>query len=283
MALTHIAGSQNPLKTVSRKSESTNSETFVEISGPYATVADMQPKYGDGSEQFPQCPTGFTVAGSTLTPDGRGGAVLSVRCVDYTNQTVSSSVVPVKTVYSIEMVATVYELKQHPTLTADAATVKMIALWLGSPISVQYAGATGFSYNDESGQTQQVPSGSNAHKFCAAYTAGITTFTRYYPVIVKTSIWKSLPGATMVGNSQTGGTISQFSAGIGTWDTPDITLNGYASTNWFKSGDRWNQNQDQTYTRNEQWTYSPDGSSGAHGWIYASSQGSSQGQGGSQT
>lgn len=280
MSLSHIAGSTNPLKTVTRKSESTASETIIEISGPYASVAAMQPAYGAGPSEFTPCPAGYTVVNSTITPDGRGGGVLSVRCVNYTNQEVSGSVVAMKTVFSIEMMATVYNLQQHPTLVSAAG---IIAMWLASPASVQYSGATGYSYNDANGEAQAISNDSPAHKFCAAYSAGITTFTRYYPVIVKRSTWKSLPGASMSGNSQTGGTISQFSADIGKWDEPDISLSGYAGTNWFKSGDRWEQNQDQTYARTEQWTYTPDGSDSAHGWIYQSSQGSSQQQGSSQS
>lgn len=272
MSLSHIAGSTNPLKTITRKSESTASETVIEISGPYASVAALQPAYGAGPSEFTPCPAGYTVVNSTITPDGRGGGVLSVRCVNYTNPTVESQIAPMKTIYNIEMVQTTYPLQQHPTLTESSVAVKTIAMWLNSSPAVQYSGETGFAYTDANGNSVSIASDSLAYKFCAAYQAGITTFNRYFPVVVKVSTWKSLPGASMSGNSQTGGTISQFSPEIGKWDDPDITLTGYPAGNWFKSGDRWNQNQDQTYTRNEQWVYTPDGASGPHGWIYESSQ-----------
>lgn len=278
MSLTHIAGSTNPLKTIARKTESTASETIVEISGPYAAVAALQPAYGAGPNEFAPCPAGYTVFNSTVTEDGRGGGVLTVRCVNYTNPTVESASAPMKTIYNIEMVQTTYNLQQHPTLTADATTVKTIAMWLNSTPAVQYSGETGFSYTDANGEAQKIASDSLAYKFCAAYQAGITTFNRYYPVVVKISTWKSLPGATMSGNSQTGGSLTQFSPEIGKWDDPDISLSGYPSGNWFKSGDRWTQNQDQTYNRNEQWVYTPDGSNGPHGWIYESSAATNGGE-----
>jgi len=280
MGLEYIAGSQNALVTVGSKRISTANDTTVQISGPYATVAALQPAYGADHTTFTPCPDGFTVDDSVVTPDGRGGATLSVHCVNY-GSPAGQTFAPQKSVFNIEMVETVYDLQQHPTLTADAATVKTIALWLNSTPEVQYSGSTGYSYTDSAGESQEIAADSLAYKFCAAYQAGIKTFTRYYPVIKKVSIWSSLPGVSISGNSMTGGTVSQFSADIGKWDTPPLTLAGYAATNWFKSGDDYNQNQDQTYTRREQWTYSPDGSTGPHGWIYQTSQSQNQGGGAS--
>ena len=276
MALKHIAGQNKALDIIASKKIGTSNEVIVEVSGPYALVESQQPNYGDGHSQFSPCPDGYTVLDSTLTPHGRGGGRLTVRCVNYTNSQSSGEFSPAKTFFDIEMAATVYDLKQHPMITANAGAGKIIALWLNSSTKVQYSGSSGFSYTDTDGEEKAIESGTPAYKFCAAYTAGITTFTRYFPVITKKSIWKSLPGVTMIGNSQTGGSISQFSAAMGTWDAPPLSLNGYPSANWFKSADRYTQNQNQTYTRTEQWTYSPDGSSGPHGWIYQLSGGGQQ-------
>jgi hypothetical protein len=269
----HIAGSSNPLSLVARKVVSTSDTVVIEVEGPYALVEALQPAYGDGHDAFDRCPVGYTVANSDLSPDGRGGGRLSVTCVLYGNAT-GSGFAPTKTVFTIDMVETVKQLENHPSLAADIAKIK---LWLASSPGVQYSGTSGYSYTDADGETQGIESGSAAYKFCAAYAAGITTYSEYYPVITKVSIWTTLQGVSISGNSMTGGNVSQFSADIGKWDTPPLTLNGFASTNWFKNGDRWQQNQDQTYTRQEQWTYTPEGSNGPHGWIYAVASASSGG------
>lgn len=272
MGMSHIAGATNPLSLVSRKRLSTDNTVVVEIEGPYAAVAAMQPAYGAGHAGFAPCPAGYTVAGSEVSPDGRGGGRLSVTCVAY-GASSDGGFAPTKTVFTIDMVETTKPLESHPALQNDIAKIKM---WLASDPGVQYADG-GYKYTGPDGVAVAIASDSAAYKFCAAYTAGITTYSEFYPVITKVSVWGTLQGATLNGNSMTGANVSQFSANIGKWDTPPITLNGYGSANWFKNGDRWQQNQDQTYTRNEQWTYSPDGSAGPHGWIYAvaSQQGNS--------
>lgn len=275
MALEHIAGSQDPLEIVGAKRVSTANETTVEITGPYAAVAAMQPAYGAGHAAFNPCPDGFTVDSSVVTPDGRGGATLTVHCVNY-GAPAGQGFTANKTIFNIDMVETVYDLQQHPDLASAAAT---IAMWLASNPAVQYSGSTGYAYTNADGNPVEIQQDSVAYKFCSAYQAGIKTFSRYYPVIEKVSTWSSLPGVSMVGNSMSGGTVSQFSGDIGKWDSPPITLGGYDAGNWFKSGDRYNQNQDQTYTRREQWTYSPDGRAGPHGWIYQSTGGNNQGGG----
>lgn len=264
MGMTHIAGETNPLSLVSRKRLSTDNTVVVEIEGPYAAVAAMQPAYGAGHAAFTPCPDGFTVAGSEVSPDGRGGGRLSVTCVAY-GEAAGSGFAPTKTVFTIDMVETVKQLESHPHLQSDIATIK---LWLASSPGVQYSGASGYSYTDAAGATQPIDASSKAYKFCQAYSSGIQTYSEFYPVITKVSVWSTLQGASMSGNSMTSANVSQFSAAMGKWSTPPITLNGYASTNWFKNADRWQQNQDQSYTRTEQWNYTPKGSTSEFGWIY---------------
>lgn len=265
MGMTYIAGSSDPVTIIARKSVSTNDTVMVEVEGPYSDVAALQPAYGEGSSDFDGCPAGFTVAGSELIPDGRGGGRLVVTCVKY-GESAGGGFAPTKTVFTIDMVETTKALETHPSLAGDRTTIRK---WLTSSQSVQFSGTSGYSYTDTDGETKEIQSGSAAYKFCDAYAAGITTYSEYYPVITKVSTWTSLQGVSRNGNSMTGGTVSQFSANIGKWDTPPITLNGFANTNWFKNCDRWQQNQDQSYQRQEQWTYTPEGSNGTHGWIYS--------------
>lgn len=265
MGMTYIAGSADPVTIVARKSVSTNNSVTIEISGAIAAVKALQPAYGAGHSDFAPCPDGYTVASADVVPDGKGGGTLTVTCVAY-GEPAGSGFTPTKTVFTIDMIEVQKPLESHPNVVSEIATIKM---WLASDPSVQYSGETGFSYTDADGETAEIASGSNAYRFCQAYAAGITSYSEYYPVITKVSIWTTLQGASMSGNSMSGANVSQFSANIGKWSTPPITLNGYASTNWFKNGDRWNQNQDRSYTRTEQWTYTPEGSTGPHGWIYA--------------
>ena len=37
---------------------------------------------------------------------------------------------------------------------------------------------------------------------------------------------------------------------------------------YYKSGDGWTENENTTWQRKEEWTYTPESSSGAHAWIY---------------
>ncbi len=123
-----------------------------------------------------------------------------------------------------------------------------------------------YRYMDAGGELQEVQE-EEALKFIAAYMAGIKTFRRYYPVVEKTSLWRNPPGLNRSGRSFTGGSLP-FSAGLGTFADPPVSLNGYPSGNWYKSRDSWEEGADRTWTRTEQWTYTPDGAASDHAWIY---------------
>ena len=105
-----------------------------------------------------------------------------------------------------------------------------------------------------------------------AYEKGIETYVRHFPVIEKISYYKTLPGCSMSGNSTTSGTLSQFAGDIDKWSVPDVKLSGFENTGWFKSGDNYEQGNDRVWTRHEQWTWTPDGSSSDTGWIYRNSE-----------
>ncbi len=109
-----------------------------------------------------------------------------------------------------------------------------------------------------------------AIKFCDAWMHGIKTFNRYFPVVEKISTYKRVPGLSLTGATITGGTVSStnFGGNIGTWNSPPITLSGFASTGFFKSKYDWTQDAKSSWTLTEQWVWTPDGSTSDYGWIY---------------
>ena len=106
---------------------------------------------------------------------------------------------------------------------------------------------------------------------------GIRTYNRYYPVIDKQSTYRRVPGLSMNGASVSGGK-AKFSEDIGTFSPPDIQLDGYAQTGFFKSGDEFRQSG-KTFTRSEQWTWTPDGSDSEYAWIYTPVENNNNGGG----
>lgn len=186
---------------------------------------------------------------------------MTLNCRAYDNPS-AADLAPIRTTIEVNMEEVQYDLEDHPSLASVRNTILM---WLATDESKRVDGSD-YKYTDKNGALKTV-SGGNALKFCAAYMAGIKTFNRYYPVITKRSIWKNPPGLTRSGRSFTGGSLP-FSANCGKFDTPPITLSGFAATNYFKSHESWVQNENKTWTRTEAWTYTPEGSSGSHAWIY---------------
>ena len=230
------------------------------------TVAELEGMSLDG-----KLPSGYVPVRSVLTPTGDGMGRLTVSCVAYEEATVENSQ-PVRTAIEIEMEEVTYDLVDHPYLAAVRETCRK---WLSTDEAKRVVGEK-YYYTDETGTEVEVEN-ATALKFCKAYMAGIKSFVRYFPVIVKNSIYKNPPGLVRIGRSFTGGS-PKFSDSCGTFDSPPVSLNGYPSTNWFKGGDRWRERGDTTWELQEKWTYTPDGSSSQHAWIYTapSSQGNNQ-------
>lgn len=277
MAMQLKAGTSGALTVGVRYGTSSRETATITIEGPAASVKAARPAYGSDASSIVTELSGYIVEHADYSPDGRGGATLTVSCQSTTAGTSGQTLGPTKSTLRIEMAEVQLDLQQHPSL-ADVRGI--IAQWLASDPGVQYSGSTGYSYSEADGSPVEISSDSAAHKFCAAYAAGIRTFNRYYPVVSRIAIYATLDGATRSGQNITGGTPT-FSQGIGTWDNPPVTLSGYPAGYWFKSHDAWEQQQDQNFVRTEQWTYTPEGSSGPHGWIYqAASSGTGSSSGG---
>lgn len=247
------AGASGPQRTKTSRSTSDKNQTIVTVEGRYTDLESADPA--------DYVPSGLTPESSRLDPSGGGMGVLTINCILYDDSS-SSSLAPIRTTIEVDMEEVQYDLEDHPSLASVRNTILM---WLATDESKRVDGST-YKYTDKNGELQTV-SGNNALKFCAAYMAGIKTFNRYYPVITKRSIWKNPPGLTRSGRSFTGGSLP-FSSNCGKFDTPPITLSGFAATNFFKGPESWVQNENRTWTRTEKWTYTPEGSNGAHAWIY---------------
>lgn len=239
-------------------------------------ISDVESLCEDPSSIVPE---GFEPVRGVAAPTGGGMGRLTLSCVKYDAATVENAQ-PIRETVGIDMEEVTYDLVDHPSL---AACRDVCRKWLATDEAkrvVVVGQNTEYYYADETGREVKVEN-ATALKFCNAYMAGIKSFVRYFPVVVKLSIYKNPPGLTRSGRSFTGGS-PKFSDNCGTFDEPPVTLSGYPSTNWFKGGDRWQERGDTTWELTEKWTYTPDGSDGPHAWIYEApeSQNANQNGGG---
>lgn len=265
----HKAGSAGPFLTVISKSKGDKSSATFTIEGTYSDLDELT-----ASEIAALLPADYQAGESHLEPVSVGMGRLLVKAARYDSSAAGTDAF-IRSTFAIEMAEVTYDLVNHPMFSAGERDV--IRMWLATDEAERKEGNF-YTYKGRDGLGRVVMA-ANVEKFCAAYMAGITTFNRYYPVIEKSSAYSNPPGMTMSGGSFTGGTPT-FSAGIGTYDAPPLTLNGYPSTNWFKSKDSWQENVNRTWTRTEHWTYTPEGSSGDHAWIYGGTPGGNNGNGG---
>lgn len=229
----------------------------VTIEGVYSALQLLDPA--------DYAPEGYEPVRAVLDPTGGGMGRITLSCVKYEAATVENAQ-PVRTTIEIDMEEVTYDLVDHPHL---AQCREVCRKWLATDEAKRVVGED-YYYTDETGAEVKITN-ATALQFCKAYMAGIKSFVRYFPVIVRNSIYKNPPGLTRSGRSFTGGS-PKFSADSGKFATPPVTLSGYPSTNWFKGGDIWKERGDTTWELHEKWTYTPDGSSGQHAWIYQAEQ-----------
>ena len=202
----------------------------------------------------------YAVESSRIDPAGGGMGKLTI--VAARNPGAAAASEAVRSTLRIEMEEVQYDLEDHPDLANERET---ILKWLATDEAVRSQG--GAYYWQSPDGVKHAIAGAKALKFIAAYMAGIKQFVRYYPVVERISIWRNPPGMTRNGRSYTGGT-PRFSTGIGGYNDPPVTFSGYPAGNWFKSGDKWDENGNETWTRREQWTYTPESKTSTHAWIY---------------
>lgn len=269
MAMEYVTGEEGAIETGESVVKADAHKTVVIIEGPYSALKDLVPAKGATATSCEYVPSGMVVELATLSTDGEGAARIEVHCV-YLGADGGLTAVPDRITYTISMGEVVTKLEAHPYFGPDNR--KEIALWLATEPDERYdssAQGAEYKFRNKDGNLTQVSV--STEKYCKAYMEGIETYMRYYPIIDKISYWKRPPGFSITGFSVTGGS-PRFSNDVGKWASPGISLNGYDSTGWFKSGDNWQQKSDHCWTRREQWTYTPYGSGSDHSWIYQTAQ-----------
>ena len=252
------------------------------VEGPLETLVQLAPEKGAVySAAFPYIPNdGSYVQQSRVVSDGHGGGTLTVHCICPGFDSAQSPSPATNITYRIDMAEERTDLMAHPEITKSPSTVAECLKWLATDDAKKVDENGDYQYDNGNG-TFTIITDAMAEKFCNAWMHGIKTFNRYFPVIEKISTYKRVPGLNMDGASITGGA-PRFSDDIGKWDAPSISLAGYGSPGgFFKSKDSWVQNAKSSWTRTEQWVWTPDGAESDYGWIYAASaQGANNGGGG---
>ena len=254
-----IAGQNGPYVTGKSSSKADKDACIVTVEGDLVSLRALDPDA--------VCPAGMVVENSNIDPTSGGHGKLTVRCINYGEGDVSTT--PTRVTWKISMAEVQTDLKRHPHFDGNDAR-KQIEAWLATDLDKRYDGNGAPQYVHADGTPH--PLTAPATDYVTAYEKGIESYVRHFPVIEKISYYKTLPGCSMVKNSTTSGTVSQFSANIDKWDVPDVKLAGFANTGWFKSGDDYQQGNDLVWTRTEQWTWTPEGSDSETGWIYKSSE-----------
>lgn len=252
-----ISGSPGPYITSHVYFKSDKDSATVKVEGPLDILKQQNPA------DF--CPAGFAFKNARTSPTGGGMGEISIECVNYGSDD-DISTVPTLVTWKIQMVEVQKDLKGHPQCVADRAVIEK---WLATDPDKRWSDNHEPQWVDADGNAHII-STQPAQRYIAAYNKGIENYVVHYPVITKCSTFKRLPGCSMNGNSTISGT-ARFSSDIDTWSAPDIQLAGYESSGWFKSGDDYTQSGNTLWTREEQWTWTPD-HGGDINWIYSSAQ-----------
>lgn len=244
------------------------------VTGPLSVLENAVPVQGDDSTVCPWVPNGFFVRTARLTSQN-GEGTITIECINPGADSAQTPASPILIQYQILMVEVQMDLIAHEKITANPAAVDECLKWLATDEASRIDGET-FVWEAANGESGTV-SNPEAILFCKAWVHGIKTYNRYYPVIDKQSTYRRVPGLSMNGASVSGGK-AKFSADIGKFSPPDIQLDGYAQTGFFKSGDEFRQSG-KTFTRSEQWTWTPDGSDSEYAWIYTPVENNNNGGG----
>lgn len=255
MSMEYVTGARGAIETGIQHENGDKDALLVFVEGPYSVVKSVNPAN--------HVPDGYTLETSRTISTGDGGAKMTIRCVNYGEDTASTA--PFKTTWKILMAEVTKKLENHPEVVGDRG---IILKWLDTPAAERMDREGNWQYKDAEGGHVTIEE-EGALKFIAAYNKGIETYVEYYPIIQKITYWKRLPGGSMNGRSTTGGNVSKFSV-VGMWDAPELILNGYPNTNFLKSGDEWQENANEVWQRTEEWTFTPDKDEDTE-WIYADS------------
>ena len=260
MAIEHIIGETGGVETGASTVRSDDGDSsVVYVEGPLSVLEGI-------SNLSAFVPDGMELVGSRIDPTDPGFGRISITCKDIGDGS-AASFGAIHTTWRIDMVEEQTPLQQHPDIP-DEDRIE-IYRWLATDQMLRFNKDTKApQWVDENGTPTPVAQ-PYALKFVACHLRGIETFLRYFPVVQRISTFKRLPGATMNKTSTTGGTVSQFSQDLGTFNAPDLNLAGYDSAGWFASGDNYVQSQgDLKWTRTTEWTWTPYYNDSDINWIY---------------
>lgn len=277
-----------PWETVDRSDEwSENRVAQISIVGKYADLKAKNVKPADSASVInafmdEDLDSQYYIRTVSLTrEDGDVGRlnVSLVKCPDGKNK-------PFNVQWDVSMEEVQKKLITHPIFDEDKECRTIIHQWeetvKAQRVLYNKDGKPTFYYQtaDQIVQGQMFPikiENEYVKAYCNAVTAGIETYNVYLPIIVKTSQYLELPGLDYDSESRIveSGTISEFSKEdqIGRFDgNMEISIAGFDDREkglWFKSGDKFTQGSDGTWTRVETWTYTNDT---RHKWIYTHSK-----------
>lgn len=248
----------------------------VEISGNYQELASQRCFPGDNPPAAAwgagEDVSGYLVESSSLEREEGNRGILTLNLVKASGPSAAINVT-----YDIEMQEVQKALRTHPKLRAYKGAMEQIYGFENTDANLRVTEwdddgkPKTFQYIDADGEPQEMDNAA-AIAYAKAVTAGIETFNIYLPVISKTSTFLKMPGVSFDEETHeiTGGTLDKYStlAQIGCFDDPPIHINGFDNSEegrWFKSVDKYTQQANGSWTRNEQWVYTNDVD---HGWIY---------------
>lgn len=253
-----VAGKPGAVKTGESRSKGDQNIRVVRVEGPYSEIENIN------LDQF--VPRNCNLVNSQLEDDGNGFGKWTLTCES--NETEYDGSSPYRVTWKIEMVEVQKDLKTHPSVVDDRANIER---WLATEPAKRIDDKGDPQWIDENGAAHKINDNTGAWKYGDAYMRGIESYVVHYPVVEKISYYKSIPGCTTYKGTVTGGN-AQFSKDIDKWSPPGITLAGYGSDGWLKSGDGYQQDGGKAWVRTEQWTWTPDGSSSPTGWIYSAAK-----------
>lgn len=268
-----------PFGTVKRTISTADSKRITaEIVGKFSRLREFDIFPGaeppDVAMEFPDSHKDYRVENATLERDDGNTGVLTVTMIKAKGADKATNVT-----YDIEMQEVQKKLITHPALRDPRYKGAMEQIWGFENMSPELRVAnwdkdgnpTDFYWLTVAGS--QLPMTNKAAiAYAKAVTAGIETYNAYLPVISRTTTFLRMPGVEFDETTHeiTGGELSLYSGldVIGCYNTPPISIKGFSNEDegrWFKSVDKYTQQANGSWTRNEQWVYTNDL---RFGWIY---------------
>lgn len=158
------------------------------------------------------------------------------------------------------------KLINHPKLK-DPKTQFQIRMFEATDENLRYSpkdGAPQSMFNLTTGQAMQFPvalTDQGAVAYAKAGLLGVDSYNVYLPVVTRVSQYLKLPSVvSSSGANEVQGVINPDGLSkLGEYDDGiPVTIKGFEQGMWFKSGDKFQQNANGSWTRTESWVYTND-------------------------